>query len=213
MTTSAVLDVAGRRRSSATLPGYHAGPTSGRPWSSAGVRVELRRLAAQAGVRRRFAPHQLRHATRSSLPERASAEHHPTPTRPREPRDDVGLPAGHRPGRDHRHCPHKTRPNDVHHHRAALLRRKYIGRAGAQAPPSGRSAIAPATKNSAPTTALTSNAPRPNHYSRRGGRGLSPWRRSGSKVVGASPADSPVRHRRQVDRALMARGSSSVDGP
>jgi site-specific recombinase XerD len=38
------------------------GPTRGRPWSSAGVRVELRRLAAQAGVRRRFAPHQLRHA-------------------------------------------------------------------------------------------------------------------------------------------------------
>jgi site-specific recombinase XerD len=32
------------------------------PWSSAGVRVEFRRLAAQAGVRRRFAPHQLRHA-------------------------------------------------------------------------------------------------------------------------------------------------------
>jgi len=38
------------------------GPTSGRPWSGAGVRVELRRLAVQAGVRRRFAPHQLRHA-------------------------------------------------------------------------------------------------------------------------------------------------------
>jgi site-specific recombinase XerD len=38
------------------------GPTRGRLWSSAGVRVELRRLAAQAGVRRRFAPHQLRHA-------------------------------------------------------------------------------------------------------------------------------------------------------
>ena len=38
------------------------GPTRGRPWSSAGVRSELRRLAAQAGVRRRFAPHQLRHA-------------------------------------------------------------------------------------------------------------------------------------------------------
>jgi site-specific recombinase XerD len=34
----------------------------GRPWSSAGVRVEFGRLAAQAGVRRRFAPHQLRHA-------------------------------------------------------------------------------------------------------------------------------------------------------
>jgi site-specific recombinase XerD len=38
------------------------GPTRGRPWSSAGVRVEFRRLGAQAGVRRRFAPHQLRHA-------------------------------------------------------------------------------------------------------------------------------------------------------
>jgi site-specific recombinase XerD len=38
------------------------GPTRGRPWSSAAVRVELRRLAGQAGVRRRFAPHQLRHA-------------------------------------------------------------------------------------------------------------------------------------------------------
>ena len=31
-------------------------------WSSAGVRVEFRRLAAQAGLRRRFAPHELRHA-------------------------------------------------------------------------------------------------------------------------------------------------------
>ena len=38
------------------------GPTRGRSWSSAGVRVEFRRLAAQAGVRRRFGPHQLHHA-------------------------------------------------------------------------------------------------------------------------------------------------------
>jgi site-specific recombinase XerD len=38
------------------------GPTRGRPWSGAGVRGEFRRLAAGAGVRRRFAPHQLRHA-------------------------------------------------------------------------------------------------------------------------------------------------------
>jgi site-specific recombinase XerD len=37
-------------------------PTRGRPWSSANARVEFRRLAAQAGIRRRFAPHQLRHA-------------------------------------------------------------------------------------------------------------------------------------------------------
>jgi hypothetical protein len=38
------------------------GATRGRAWSAAGVRCELRRLAARAGVRRRFAPHQLRHA-------------------------------------------------------------------------------------------------------------------------------------------------------
>jgi site-specific recombinase XerD len=34
----------------------------GRPWSSSQARSTLRRLAAAAGVRRRFAPHQLRHA-------------------------------------------------------------------------------------------------------------------------------------------------------
>jgi site-specific recombinase XerD len=38
------------------------GPTCGRPWSSSQVRIALRRTAVQAGVRRRFAPHQLRHA-------------------------------------------------------------------------------------------------------------------------------------------------------
>jgi site-specific recombinase XerD len=38
------------------------GPTRGRPWSSAAVHSEFRRLAAEAGVRRRFAPHQLSHA-------------------------------------------------------------------------------------------------------------------------------------------------------
>ena len=38
------------------------GLTRGRHWSSAAARADLRRTAAQAGVRRRFAPHQLRHA-------------------------------------------------------------------------------------------------------------------------------------------------------
>jgi integrase len=38
------------------------GPTRGRHWSPAAARAELRRTAAAAGVRRRFAPHQLRHA-------------------------------------------------------------------------------------------------------------------------------------------------------
>src|SRR5438105_14255585 len=38
------------------------GPTCGRPCSPAGIRTLLRSAARAAGVRRRFAPHQLRHA-------------------------------------------------------------------------------------------------------------------------------------------------------
>jgi site-specific recombinase XerD len=38
------------------------GPTRGRPWAPAGVRSQLHLVAARAGVRRRFAPHQLRPA-------------------------------------------------------------------------------------------------------------------------------------------------------
>ena len=38
------------------------GPTRGRAWSAGAARTELRHAAARAGVRRRFAPHQLRHA-------------------------------------------------------------------------------------------------------------------------------------------------------
>ncbi|MGO9901026.1 MAG: tyrosine-type recombinase/integrase, partial [Solirubrobacteraceae bacterium] len=38
------------------------GPTAGRNWDQASARRQLARTAAAAGVRRRFAPHQLRHA-------------------------------------------------------------------------------------------------------------------------------------------------------
>ena len=38
------------------------GPTRGRAWSAGAARTEIRHAAAKAGVRRRFAPHQLRHA-------------------------------------------------------------------------------------------------------------------------------------------------------
>jgi len=38
------------------------GPTVGRPWSPSAARSKLCDLAVVAGVRRRFAPHQLRHA-------------------------------------------------------------------------------------------------------------------------------------------------------
>jgi site-specific recombinase XerD len=38
------------------------GQTRGRRWSATAARAELRQLALEASVRRRFAPHQLRHA-------------------------------------------------------------------------------------------------------------------------------------------------------
>jgi len=38
------------------------GATPGRAWSQGAARKQLRHTAARAGVRRRFAPHQLRHA-------------------------------------------------------------------------------------------------------------------------------------------------------
>jgi integrase len=38
------------------------GPTAGRRWEPSAARKQLRRAASAAGVRRRFAPHQLRHA-------------------------------------------------------------------------------------------------------------------------------------------------------
>jgi integrase len=64
-----LLDRAGRRRSPATMPGFQAG----RPPRNKGLRypadppkveeiVAVMRTAVAAGVRRRFAPHQLRHA-------------------------------------------------------------------------------------------------------------------------------------------------------
>jgi site-specific recombinase XerD len=39
-----------------------AGRTRRRPWAADAARARLHRVAAKAGVRRRFAPHQLRHA-------------------------------------------------------------------------------------------------------------------------------------------------------
>ena len=38
------------------------GPTRGHAWSASGARLQLHQIALEAGVRRRLAPHQLRHA-------------------------------------------------------------------------------------------------------------------------------------------------------
>ena len=50
------------KRTGAPLFCVITGPTQGRPWAAAAARSHLRRTATAAGVRRRFAPHQLRHA-------------------------------------------------------------------------------------------------------------------------------------------------------
>jgi hypothetical protein len=56
------LDRASRPAADRPAVLHPRGATCGRGWSATAVRGELRRLAAEAGVRRRFAPHQLRHA-------------------------------------------------------------------------------------------------------------------------------------------------------
>src|SRR3954470_11598901 len=47
------------------------GATRGRPWAAAAARTELRRVAREAGVRRRFAPHHCATPTPSRWPARA----------------------------------------------------------------------------------------------------------------------------------------------
>jgi site-specific recombinase XerD len=73
-----------------------SGPTHDLPWSSAAARADLHKTAVQAGVRRRFAPHQLRHAhavelAREGVPLIAIQR----PLGTQQPRHHVRLPAGH----------------------------------------------------------------------------------------------------------------------
>ncbi len=97
------------------------GTTRGRPWSGAAVRGEFRHLAAEAGVRRRFAPHQLRHAHALELAREGAAQHHPAAARARQSRHNLDLPAGDRPGGDHHHRAYTPGADDVRQRRAATL--------------------------------------------------------------------------------------------
>jgi site-specific recombinase XerC len=74
-----------------------SGPTAGVPWGPSQVRSQLRRLALRASVRRRFAPHQLRHAHAVEMARgRRASKRHPAPARSYQPGGDLGLPAGDR---------------------------------------------------------------------------------------------------------------------
>jgi integrase len=107
------------------------GPTRRLPWSSAGVLVEFRRLAAEAGVRRRFAPHQLRHAHAVELARGRAAERDPAPARSHQPRHDLDLPPRDRHRGDHRDRPRPARPNDVGDRRSAPVASRPPQAAGA----------------------------------------------------------------------------------
>jgi integrase len=113
------------------------GPTRGRPWSSANARVEFRRLAAQAGIRRRFAPHQLRHAhalSREGVPLNIIQRQLGHATSARRRSTFRGLTP------NHRQRPHAPRADDVGQRRVAALTESLPPRAGA--PPRSRSGLA-----------------------------------------------------------------------
>ena len=77
---------------------------------------------AHAGVRRRFAPHQLRHAARRrDGPRGRAADRHPAPARPQQPRHHLDLPPRHRQRRDHRHRPRPPRTDDPRQHSSLRL--------------------------------------------------------------------------------------------
>ena len=79
-----------------------AGPTRGHAWSASAARLELHRIAIDAGVRRRMAPHQLAPcAPRRAAARGDPAAADPAPARPRVPVDDRHLPAGHLLRGDH----------------------------------------------------------------------------------------------------------------
>jgi hypothetical protein len=63
------------------------------------------------------------------------AQHHPAPTRARQPRYDVDLPARNRPRGDHRRRPRATRPDDVGQRRAATLSHRVARRERPALPP------------------------------------------------------------------------------
>src|SRR3954465_4293466 len=86
------------------------GPTRGRPWSSANVRLEFRRLPPPPGIPPRLPPHPPPHPPAAPAAPRPrhrarsrgrAAQRDPAPARPRQPRHDQHLPARHRHRRDH----------------------------------------------------------------------------------------------------------------
>jgi Phage integrase family len=91
------------------------GPTAGRRWEPSAARQQLHHAAAAAGVRRRFAPHQLRHAHAIEM----AHEVVPLVVIQRQLGHanlgitSIYLPTGHRQQRDHQHRPWTALTDDL----------------------------------------------------------------------------------------------------
>jgi hypothetical protein len=100
------------------------GPTAGRRWEASAARKQLHHAAAEAGVRRRSAPHRIPRtsakpqstkSTAGSLGEPPISPAYPT----RQPRDHEHLPPRHRQQRDHQHRPRPAIADDLGQRRSA----------------------------------------------------------------------------------------------
>ena len=100
------------------------GPTRGRPWAAPAVRIQLRRLAEQAGGAAPLcaAPAAARPRRRDG-PRRGAVQRDSAPARSREPTRHHGLPRGHRQRRDHQCRPRPSGTDDARQRRASRLRR------------------------------------------------------------------------------------------
>jgi hypothetical protein len=77
------------------------GPIRGRAWSPSAARAEMRQLALKAGVRRRFAPHQLRHAHAVELLHEGRVAGDSAPARALALVNDRHVSGGDQPRGDH----------------------------------------------------------------------------------------------------------------
>jgi site-specific recombinase XerD len=98
------------------------GRTRGRQWSSAAARADLRRTAVAPCVRRRFAPHQLRHAHAVEM----AREDVPLVVIQRQlGHSNLGITSvylqGDRQRRDHRHRSRSPRADDPRQHATKAL--------------------------------------------------------------------------------------------
>ncbi len=112
------------------------GPTRGRPWTPAGVRTQLHQAAARAGVRRRLAPHHLRHAHALEM----SREGVPLLVIQRQLghanlRTHLRLPTRHRQHRDRPHRPRTTSTHDPRPQRANSALNQGRGRSSSRLTP------------------------------------------------------------------------------